>query len=101
MSNEEQSRRAIAMATMHVDALHDVCAGIEKIVDARVAAAVYVARAGQILATLRKHKLTDRNEIDQLAELMTVTAMTDTAAVGAHDPAGDPILTAEEKAKLN
>lgn len=95
------TERSLVLATMQVDALHEVCAGVEKIVDARIAAAVYVARTGQILATLRKHKLTDRNEIEQLVELLTVTAMSDTAAVAAQDTSGMPILTPEEKAKAH
>lgn len=99
MTNDEL--RSLALATMHVDAVHEVCAGVEKVVDARVAASVYIARAGRILATLRKHKLTNRDEIEQLSELLVEQAMTDKAVVAAHDVSGAPILAPEEKAKVN
>lgn len=100
MSNKNE-QLAMNLALLHVDAMHGILSSVEHLVDARVAASVYIARAGQIMATLRKHGLTNRDEIEQLAEMLLLSSMTDKNAVAAQGADGTPILTAEEKGKLN
>lgn len=85
----------------HVDAMHCMLDGAERVIDARAATAVYIARAGKMLATLRVRGLTTREEIEALAEQLTLDAMSDSSVVSAHDPLGRELLTPDNKAKAN
>jgi hypothetical protein len=98
---EDEQMVAGVMQRMHVNALNNICRGAESIIDGRVAAAIYIARAGAILATLRKYSETSEAEIQALAELFTEQAMSDELAGTAHDAGGLPVLTDSEKKRLH
>lgn len=100
MTDEDRAKLVKAVQQLHVDSLHSILHGVESIIDGRVAA-VYIARAGQILATLRKYKATNEAEIAALAEHLVESAMSDENAGGAHTEDGLPVLTPDDKKRLH
>ena len=101
MTDEDQAKLVKAVQQLHVDSLHSILQGVESIIDGRVAAAVYIARAGAILATLRKFKATNEAEIEALAEHLVESAMRDENAGGAHTEDGLPVLSADDKKRMH
>lgn len=91
MNDEEKARQA-AQVHMHSTAAHCMCDGLEIVIDARIAAAIYAARLARILATLRVRGLSDANEIEQIAEHIVAQSMSDENIVGVHDNHGHEII---------
>jgi hypothetical protein len=98
---EDEQMVAAVLTRLHCDALNNILRGVESIIDGRVAAAIYIARAGAILATLRKYNATSEAEIQALAEVFTEQAMRDELAGNAHTADGLPVLSDGEKKRMH
>ena len=104
MSQQDDDQRKAALraqALMQTSAVHSILDGLELVCDARFVAAAYVTRAARIMATLRVRGLTERNEIDAVAEHFLLMAMDDKNAGAAHDNDGLEIISPADKQRLN
>lgn len=89
MSDETKKNLAL-MAALQTHAVHTMLEGMELMADARFIAAAYISRAAKILATLRVRGLTDRDEIEEISEHMTLMAMDDKNAGTVNGQDADP-----------